>query len=356
MTAAAILVWMSFESLRGHLARSPFRSDIMYSFGYYVVGYVMVIGMDFLAETGTLALGSRLRRLSDRLMPVGAGISRGGAVEFKPAWFPTFNFLYRRGATPVGQIAQELGVTHVSIIQVLQELESKGLAQSAAGADRRVRMAELSADGMELAGRLEDIWACIRQSIDEAIGETGHDLLDAVNRMELCLDRKSFLARFKENWADTVEITPFSPENREAFREINIAWIEEHFVVEPIDERVLSFPETEILEKGGSVIYARDRRTGEILGACALMKQGEEWELAKMGVRSSARGRGIGFKLGEAILGIAREMGLSKVVLETNSKLRPAIQLYRKLGFVHVTPMAKSDYARSDVKMEIVLR
>jgi ribosomal protein S18 acetylase RimI-like enzyme len=312
--------------------------------------------MDFLAETGGLGLGSRLKRLSDRMMQDGAGIYQDLGIDFKPSWFPTFNFLYRRGPTPLGVIAQELGVTHVAINQVLEELEQRALAVSETGSeDRRVRIARLTDKGMGLANSLEEGWGCIRASILEAIEETGYDFLDATARLEICLNRSSLRERFRRKWFDTVEIVPFAPEYRDAFWEINSAWIREHFALEPIDERILKNPEAEVIERGGAIFFARDRRTRQILGTCALMEHGGEWELAKMGVRPEARGRGVGMKLAAAVIAHARKHEIRKLVLETNSKLKPAINLYRKLGFVHVPSKTDSDYARSDVRMELEL-
>ena len=76
--------------------------------------------MDILQEVAALGLGSRLKRLSDRLMQDGNLIYQELGLDFKPAWFPTFELLHRQGATPVGQIAQQVGVTHVAINQVLE--------------------------------------------------------------------------------------------------------------------------------------------------------------------------------------------------------------------------------------------
>jgi hypothetical protein len=39
----------------------------------------------------------------------------------------------------------------------------------------------------------------------------------------------------------------------------------------------------------------------------------------------------------------------------TNSALKPALQVYRKLGFVDV-PVGASEYARADVRMRLELR
>ena len=312
--------------------------------------------MDSLSEFGELALGSRLKRLSDRLMQDGAAIYQDAGIDFKPSWFPTFSLLHKHGPTAVGQIAQMLGVTHVAVSQGLEELQAKGLVQSAPSeTDKRIRLVQLSPQGMELAAKLLDVWTAIRSSISEAITESGHDIVDAVTRLERCLDRKPFRARFAERWQDAVEIVPYRPDLRADFYEINASWINQDFVMEEIDKKILKNPETEILAKGGQVFFALDRRTGETLGACALMPHGGKWELTKMGVLPAARGRGIGEKLAREVIAAAREKGLPQIYLETNSKLKPAINLYRKLGFVHVPQPESSDYARSDVTMELDL-
>lgn len=56
-------------------------------------------------------------------------------------------------------------------------------------------------------------------------------------------------------------------------------------------------------------------------------------ELRKMYMLSSLRGKGIGKKLIEFALAEAKELGFTKVVLETASQLVEAIALYKKYGF-----------------------
>jgi putative acetyltransferase len=60
----------------------------------------------------------------------------------------------------------------------------------------------------------------------------------------------------------------------------------------------------------------------------------------------------LGEQLARRALEEARQMGATKVTLETNSKLIPAINLYKKLGFTEVTLKA-SKYGRVDVVMEL---
>jgi putative acetyltransferase len=59
-------------------------------------------------------------------------------------------------------------------------------------------------------------------------------------------------------------------------------------------------------------------------------------ELKRMYVTPSARGRGIGRALVEALEGEARLLGVSRIVLETGTRLAPAIKLYEAMGYTRI--------------------
>ncbi len=48
-------------------------------------------------------------------------------------------------------------------------------------------------------------------------------------------------------------------------------------------------------------------------------------------------------------------MGMSRVYLETNSALAPALKLYRDVGFQPLREPQPSPYARADVQLELFL-
>jgi GNAT superfamily N-acetyltransferase len=155
-------------------------------------------------------------------------------------------------------------------------------------------------------------------------------------------------------------VVPFRParaDHRTAFRELNLAWIEANFVVEPRDRHELDDPEG-ILAAGGEIFMAEAESPGgvQLLGTCALLAEGDgAFELAKMAVRDDARGRGVGRALGDAAIAAARSRGASRVELLSNTRLEPAIALYRALGFVEV-PLPRTDYTRANIKMVLALR
>jgi ribosomal protein S18 acetylase RimI-like enzyme len=150
-----------------------------------------------------------------------------------------------------------------------------------------------------------------------------------------------------------VTIREFRPGDETTFRQLNEEWIIRYFSMEREDEELLAHPRRMILDHGGRIFFAV--RDGKTIGCCALRAMGEgEYEVSKMAVTESAQGGGIGRRLMDAVIAAAREIGAARLVLETNSKLAPAIRLYESVGFQHVARRA-SPYARAEVFMAMEL-
>jgi putative acetyltransferase len=150
-----------------------------------------------------------------------------------------------------------------------------------------------------------------------------------------------------------IRLVDFEPRHREHFVALNLEWISQYFEIEDADREVLENPEAAIIAQGGHIIMAENGE--EVVGTCALIRLNDEsFELAKMAVKPSARGLGIGQRLGAAVVERARRAGARRVELLTNSALLPALGLYRRLGFRDV-PLESSDYRRADVKMVLEL-
>jgi len=147
-----------------------------------------------------------------------------------------------------------------------------------------------------------------------------------------------------------IDIIPYTTELKEHIKTLNYEWLEKWFHVEPGDARSLCNPQTEIIDKGGVIYYARWK--GEIIGTASLLFVAEGiFELGKMAVTSKAQGLGIGTLLLEHCISVAQEMGAHKMVLYSNTKLQTAIRLYRKYGFTECT-LEPGLYERADIKME----
>jgi ribosomal protein S18 acetylase RimI-like enzyme len=137
------------------------------------------------------------------------------------------------------------------------------------------------------------------------------------------------------------------------FIRLNEAWITEHFNIEPTD-RQLSADPGRVLRDGGHIFSATI--DGAVIGVAALFRDGpHQFELARMAVDPAYRGRGIGRALAVAALQKARDEGATRVSLGSNTKLAPAIALYRSLGFTVVREGAHPQYARCNIVMALDL-
>lgn len=148
-----------------------------------------------------------------------------------------------------------------------------------------------------------------------------------------------------------LQIVSFEQKYAKAFYDLNIEWLETYFFVEDFDQEVLSNPQHYILDRGGNLFFMVDEM--EVYGTVALMPyDNATFELTKMAVVPSARGKKIGQQLMEYCIEFAKKEN-KDLLLYSNTKLENAIHIYRKYGFVEVPVEKDSPYRRSNIKMTL---
>lgn len=311
-------------------------------------------------EVGMTALGSRLRHLSDRITRDATQLYQLYGVDLQPKWFPVFYVLSQHPTKSVTAIAEAVGHSHPSVVKIVREMARHQLVTEARDPqDKRRNMVRLSEKGRAIVDQIEPQYADVTQVIEGLLQQTRHDLWQALAEWEFLLEQKSFFRRVqeqkKQRTAQDVTIVPYTPAYQAAFRALNEAWITQYFALEEADRRALDHPQAYILDRGGYIAVALYR--DQPVGVCALIAMDDsayDFELAKMAVAPSAQGLGIGWLLGQAVIEHARAAGATKLYLESNTILRPAIHLYQKLGFQkiagHPTP-----YQRCNIQMELTL-
>lgn len=151
-----------------------------------------------------------------------------------------------------------------------------------------------------------------------------------------------------------IEIVPFREDLAQAFDRLNRAWLVAGGFLEPLDETYLADPHGKIVAPGGNVFFALDGTT--VLGtAAAIPHPGGIIELAKLAVAPEAQGRGLGRCLVRAVLAFAEQRSAKRVVLTSNTRLLPAMALYRSLGFQERPCPPGFGYETADVYMELEL-
>ena len=310
--------------------------------------------MDFYQMAGKMAVGSRLRKLSDTLTENAAKVYDVYQVDLEPRWFPVFYTLAKTEGLGVMEIAQSIGQSHASVSQIIKKMKKKGLiAEVKDEADGRRSVVELSAKGKEVSEKLEQQMIDVKSASEELLSEMQYD----IEEMEFLLEQRSLfdrvMAKRKEREVQKVKIVDYDAQYQNDFKQLNIEWIEAYFKVEKTDLLYLDNPKSYIIDKGGHIFFAE--YDGQIVGTCALAKMdGETFELAKMGVSPKAQGKKIGWLLGQACINKAKALGAKRIFLESNTRLVPAINLYHKLGFQKVTG-PPSPYERANIQMELIL-
>ncbi len=145
-------------------------------------------------------------------------------------------------------------------------------------------------------------------------------------------------------------------EDKSSFRTLNEEWITHYFALEKKDRETLEDPEGAILRKGGHIVMAHVGN--DAVGCLALIPMdGGVYELSKMAVSPMFRGLGIGRKLLEHAIALARTIGAKSLFLGSNTKLESAVHLYESTGFRHVPPenIPPLPYTRANVFMELTL-
>ena len=155
------------------------------------------------------------------------------------------------------------------------------------------------------------------------------------------------------NYSSVIEIVNYTENTKDFVKTLNYEWLEKYFRVESGDVISLGDPQREIIDKQGYIYYATYHHA--IVGTASLLRVDDEvYELGKMAVTSSAQGFGIGRILMEYCLDKAKELGIKKLILYSNTKLENAIHIYRKYGFIEI-PLEPGHYERANIKMELDL-
>ncbi|WP_204376105.1 bifunctional helix-turn-helix transcriptional regulator/GNAT family N-acetyltransferase [Hymenobacter coccineus] len=280
-------------------------------------------------------------------------------LPLEPRWFPVFYTVAEQPGQSIGELAQHVGHTHAAVSQVVKELVKQGLVTAERGAaDLRRSVIRPTEKGAALWPALQAQAADVRQATDALLAETRHNLWLAIGEAEHALSRRDLPSRVKavrdRRVGHEIELLAYASEYQADFKRLNLQWIERYFRVEPADLRALDHPEEYILARGGYIALAAYQ--GTIVGACALLRMdAHTYELAKMAVAPDAQGLGIGLRLGQAVVAKARALGATRLYLESNTRLGPALNLYYKLGFQKTVAGTPSPYERCNIQMELFL-
>jgi len=312
---------------------------------------------DQLIQYQELALGSRLRRLSDHMMKEVSKIYGELRINFDPYLMPIFKLVSEKDSLTIGELSNALNVTQPAVTQFVNSLIKRKLISTKIDkVDKRKRKVNLSKNGEKLILKLKPVWKVIDKEIKKLThNKDNKTLLEHITYMEIELKKESLTSRVLQRIKSTngIKIIDFDTKYASIFRDLNIEWLEKYFYVEKHDTEVLENVQEYIINKGGYIFFAM--LNGEVAGTVALMNEKEGYELSKMAVSPKFQGQKIGQQLMQHCIDFALDKGWNELLLYSNTILENAIYIYKKYGFKEVDLETDSPYQRSNIKMVLKL-
>ena len=151
--------------------------------------------IDYLQSIGISALGTRLRRLFESLNGAVTQLYRE-ELGFEQRWFAMTLLLEDRGAMSVKSVAEALGTSHVSVLQVAKAMETEGLLErSQSHVDGRVVLLSLSSKGIRTAGYVHEISQRVDKAASALLKESAPDFIENLTKLENAIRDEPFADR-----------------------------------------------------------------------------------------------------------------------------------------------------------------
>lgn len=150
-----------------------------------------------------------------------------------------------------------------------------------------------------------------------------------------------------------MEISEYQQKYKEDFIKLNTAWIEKYFTMEQDDYNTLNHIEA-LLHNGAMIYFAVEN--GTVLATCMVTPISDtEWELCKLATNTAFQGKGAGSAVFKACMDHAINNGAKRLVIISNSILKPALHIYEKFGFKEIPVDKTHNYQRADIQFEYLV-
>jgi len=144
---------------------------------------------DVVRALGYLTLGSRMKRIGERLQGQAQVMLEAADVSVSAAHFPVLAALERLGPLSVGELTQAVGVSQPGVTRMLNKLAAEGWVKSRQPTgDRRLRSIVLTRSGRQLVARAKQLlWPKIEAAVADACAGPPGPLLAQLTAVEAAL-------------------------------------------------------------------------------------------------------------------------------------------------------------------------
>jgi DNA-binding MarR family transcriptional regulator/N-acetylglutamate synthase-like GNAT family acetyltransferase len=290
---------------------------------------------------GYLAGATRFRRISEKLYVDGDKIYKEAGVQFKASWFPVYYVLaLAESPMTVLQIAEQIDFSHITVKNVLRELEKVELVSIEINpADKRSKLVSLSLKGQKLIYRLKPLWISFSTALKKVF-QAGHpDFMNILNRIDHLIEENPINLMVAQQETESVVVVDYSPGISKHFHELAGPWLTEELngQLKEEDGIELQNPDEAHFIEGGFLFYAKYK--DQIVGFVALKRLDDKaFEFASLYINPNYRNLGIDTLLIERCISRCMENEADELWLQTSISKTEVQILYDAIGFVDKTP------------------
>lgn len=144
-----------------------------------------------------LMLGTRLKRIGERLQSDTQILIHEAGIGIQAAHFPLLVALHRFGPLNIGDLAGSLGVSQPGVTRMVRLLEASGWIRTAAlPQDQRIKTVALTSAGEEVVTRSMDVlWPKVEAAVVDACAGFSESLLEQLDAFEDALDEAPLAKR-----------------------------------------------------------------------------------------------------------------------------------------------------------------
>ena len=159
------------------------------------------MAQDFLDELRELALGSRLKRMSELMMADAASVYGHFGIDVQPKWFTLLALLAKKGATGVVEAAESLGLSQPAISQFSNQLVKMSyISIQADERDSRRKKMALTPLGKQKIQQMQPMWTAVQKAAEELCSEMENDFYTSLKKLEESFSRRSLKQRTLDNY------------------------------------------------------------------------------------------------------------------------------------------------------------
>ncbi len=162
---------------------------------------------DLVRDFGYLTLGTRLKRIGERLQADVTRLSARLGLAIPAAHYPLLAVLARGGPASIGTLAKRIGVRQPAITRSVLQLRAAGLVDAdAETGDQRVKTVRLTPAGRDLVAEAERLlWPAVEATARDLCEGLDGSFLERLDALEDALvteplDRRAVARRPEEAW------------------------------------------------------------------------------------------------------------------------------------------------------------